>query len=224
MDTWALGETDPAPSEYEQDNTQALSDKAYSMARAMEAQDAHGRNRNHTRSTYRPGPTPGLRSCLRQPAAKPRKTFQFSQPAPVARAVTGYTSNIRRKPVPVRAMSSMATPAPAPRQRLLRAATNHQFGDFLGADELARQEKDDMRERRASPHPFEALATKGLHSAKKYGLKAVKLAEQKLSERKRYVFTSFYAFFGVFRDEMGVFCLVISIKSDTFSISCFLID
>lgn len=48
MDTWALGETDPAPSVYEQDNAQALSDKSYSMAKAMEAKDA----RRPTRPTY----------------------------------------------------------------------------------------------------------------------------------------------------------------------------
>lgn len=42
-----------------------------------------------------------------------------------------------------------------------------------------------MQSRRASLHPFEALAAKGFHGAKKFGLKAVKLAEQKLADRAR---------------------------------------
>jgi hypothetical protein len=74
-------------------------------------------------------------------------------------------------------MSSIQTPQLATRPRLLRPATNHQFRDFLNAEELARG-KDDMRERRASLYAFEALATKGQHGAKKYGLKAVKMAEK----------------------------------------------
>ncbi|EAT84853.1 hypothetical protein SNOG_07387 [Parastagonospora nodorum SN15] len=143
------------------------------MAEAMEAKDGQTSSQH---ATYRPGPTPGLRSCIRghngATGAKHKNAFQFSQPALVTQAVTGFSSEIRR------AMSSIQTPQLATRPRLLRPATNHLFRGFLNAEEVA-SGKDDMRERRASLHAFEVLATKGLHGMKKYGLKAVKMAEKR---------------------------------------------
>ncbi|KAH3985377.1 hypothetical protein HBI82_033240 [Parastagonospora nodorum] len=179
MGSWAVGELDECVSDTIRARGRALADESYAMAEAMEAKEGQTSSQH---ATYRPGPTPGLRSCIRghngATGAKHKIVFQFSQPALVTQAVAGFSSEIRRKPVPARAMSSIQTPQLAIRPRLLRPATNHLFRGFLNAEEVA-SGKDDMRERRASLHAFEVLATKGLHGMKKYGLKAVKMAEKR---------------------------------------------
>jgi hypothetical protein len=55
--------------------------------------------------------------------------------------------------------------------RFERALTAHKFTDFLQTEELDNSDKD-MRDRRASRHPFERVATLISRNAKKEGSKA----------------------------------------------------
>ncbi|KAH6375615.1 hypothetical protein HBI34_062530 [Parastagonospora nodorum] len=97
MGSWAVGELDECVSDTIRARGRALSDESYTMAEAMEAKDGQTSSQH---ATYRPGPTPGLRSCIRghngATGAKHKNAFQFSQPALVTQAVTGFSSEIRR--------------------------------------------------------------------------------------------------------------------------------
>lgn len=201
MGTWAHGELCyTATDEQQNDDSigERLARESYAMASAMIAQDAAGRgggslDYSSPLPACRSKPTPGLRSILKNsPQASDytsaRKTFQVRPPTPargpVPRPVTNFSQHVRRKPIPARAQSTLEIQTPVSRPQLVRPATNHQFGDFLSPKHVSHADEG-MQARRASLHPFEALATKGFHGAKKLGLKAKAMAEKKLVERKK---------------------------------------
>jgi hypothetical protein len=109
------------------------------------------------------------------------------------RHLADTTNHIHRKPVPVRAQTTpprvdspfqdMSYHGPSNQPRYERTLTDHSFDNFLDTKELGHTDKD-MRDRRASLHPFEHLATLALRKAKKEGIKAVAFVEEKIREQQ----------------------------------------
>jgi hypothetical protein len=177
METWRNGETADETSDEDEANADTLWRETYALASAQEEQDAADYfSTTHVQPT-RKNPVRPATPC----------------PQPFQRQLADTTNHIVRKPIPVRAqitpprvdspfqdMSYHGTSNQPPYERTL---TDHSFDNFLDTKELGHIDKD-MRDRRASLHPFEHLVTLALRKAKKEGSKAVAFVEEKIREQQ----------------------------------------
>jgi hypothetical protein len=177
METWQDGDDAFNASENDRANAETLWKESYALASAWEAQDAADYfsavpARVSRKQTARPA-TPGPRS--------------------LHRGLVNSMSHARQMPVPTRAQTTPAqiesrlqsppTVGTSGQPRFERALTDHHFADFLGIEKLANTDKD-MRDRRASLHPFEHIATVAFRKVRKGSTKAVALVEQKMREKR----------------------------------------
>jgi hypothetical protein len=171
METWRNGETADETSGEDEANADTLWQETYALASAQEEQDAE----DYFSTTH-------VQPSRKNPA----------RPATPCR-LADTTNHILRRPIPVRAQTTPSR-ADSPLQdmsyhgtsnqpRYERTLTDHSFDNFLDTKELGHTDKD-MRDRRASLHPVEHLATLALRKAKKEGSKAVAFVEEKIREQQ----------------------------------------
>jgi hypothetical protein len=107
-------------------------------------------------------------------ANSPPHIIANHQPQPVRRRPLPTHAHIPREFIPNRVYTAPTHSNTRP--RLQRALTTHQFSDFLGK-ELG-DEREDMRDRRASLHPFEHVVKVMCRKAKKVVEEGVKAAKR----------------------------------------------
>jgi hypothetical protein len=171
MQTWRNGETADETSGEDEANADTLWRETYALASAQEEHDAA----DYFSTTH-------VQPSHKNPA-------RHATPCRLA----DNTNHILRKPIPVRAQTTpsladsplqdMSYHGPLNQPRYERTLTDHSFDNFLDTKELGHTDKD-MRDRRASLHPFGHLATLALRKAKKEGSKAVAFAEEKIREQQ----------------------------------------
>lgn len=189
--SWAPGEQDKPPTEYEQANMRELAERALDEAQAQINSDAYRAlalsDAEYALAGYR-SDTPATHY------------FQSLQP----RVAPEYVHQVRRKPLPVRAqtvdsaMPSMTPasptfsdastivtpPAPPSRPALLRPFTERRFSDFVASERMATF--DDVKHKRSrNLHPFQNLVTIGFMKAKKEATKAAAKVEMTIHEYYR---------------------------------------
>jgi hypothetical protein len=180
METWRNGERADETSDEDEANADTLWRETYALASAQEEQDAADYfSTTHTTHV--------------QPSRKKPARLATPCPQPLHRHLADTTNHMHRKPVPVRAQTmpprvdspfqDMSYHGASNQPRYERTLTDHSFDNFLDTKELGHTDKD-MRDRRASLHPFEHLATLALRKAKKEGSKAVAFVEEKIREQQ----------------------------------------
>jgi hypothetical protein len=177
METWQNGEEALEVSENDRANAETLWRDSYALASAWEVQDAADYfsavpERVSRKQTARPA-TPGPQSLRRELVESMSQARQ--QPIPSRAYTMPAQTESRLQSRPIAGTSGQP--------RFERALTDHQFADFLGTEKLANTDKD-MRDRRASLHPLEHIATVAFRKVRKSSTKAVALVEQKMRVKR----------------------------------------
>jgi hypothetical protein len=181
--TWAPDESVSPPPLWMQLRADELTEQALALAAVEEAEEAredYFTNAHHAqpRLVSAGANSPRMRDdpppYSPPDANSPPHIIANHQPQPVRRRPLPTHAHIPREFIPNRAQTAPTHGGARP--RLQRALTTHQFSDFLGK-ELG-DEREDMRDRRASLHPFEHVVKVMCRKAKKVVEEGVKAAKR----------------------------------------------
>jgi hypothetical protein len=182
--SWAEGEHADEPTQYEVDHAADLARSSLALATALDEEEAVG-----VEVWVHDSPNSARTACrlsyesMERPASllhTVRKSHAPDCNSPTSRQALPTRAYTTREDFPQRVDSHHDC---EPRPRLQRAATTHQFGDFLD-DRKMHHKGERISDRRASLHPFEHLATMAFRKTKKEAVKVAALLEEKLKERK----------------------------------------